>query len=103
MPDGAGSACPQYWVETLKLNNVPLPADQLCAGVPYRRPVSKSAEGHSAGVLPAVPKIQSHRQAAGEAIYSDDIVPATNALCECQRRHFHDYAKCSKVQLGFLR
>jgi xanthine dehydrogenase iron-sulfur cluster and FAD-binding subunit A len=57
----------KYWVETLALHNLPVPKEQASAGVPYARPVSTSTEDYSTGVLPAVPKIEAHRQAAGEA------------------------------------
>lgn len=75
-----GSLLYKYWVETLSLNNVPLPANTLSAGISYSRAISSSTEDYSPGVCPAVPKMQSHRQAAGEAKYSDDNMPATNAL-----------------------
>ena len=75
-----GSLLYKYWVETLSLNNVPLPANTLSAGITYSREISSSTEDFSPGVCPAVPKIQSHRQAAGEAKYSDDNVPSVNAL-----------------------
>jgi xanthine dehydrogenase/oxidase len=75
-----GSLFYKFWVETLAIHNVPLPAQQLSAGVPFVRGVSTSTEDFSAGTCPAVPKMQSHRQAAGEARYSDDNVPAVNCL-----------------------
>eukprot|EP01043_Picozoa_sp_COSAG02_P009806 COSAG02_NODE_337_length_24268_cov_7.498738_8_plen_716_part_00 len=75
-----GSLLYKYWVETLSFNNVPLPANTLSAGISYSRAISSSTEDYSPGVCPAVPKMQSHRQAAGEAKYSDDNMPATNAL-----------------------
>ena len=75
-----GSLFYKYWVETLGLFNVPLPANQLSAGKPYVREISSSTEDFSPGVCPAVPKMQSHRQAAGEAKYSDDNVPSVNCL-----------------------
>ena len=75
-----GSLAFKYWVEILLMHNVPLPVAMHSAGVPYARPVSSSSEAFSPGVCPAVPKIQSHRQAAGEAKYSDDNVPSVNCL-----------------------
>ena len=70
----------KYWVEIMTLHNMPLPANQKSAGVPTVRPESTSTESFTPGVCDAIPKLSSHRQAAGEAIYSDDNVPGVNAL-----------------------
>ncbi len=70
----------KYWVEIMSLHNMPLPANQKSAGVPTARPASTSTESYTPGVCDAIPKLASHRQAAGEAIYSDDNVPGVNAL-----------------------
>lgn len=70
----------KYWVEIMTLHNMPLPDNQKSAGVPTVRPESTSTESFTPGVCDAIPKLSSHRQAAGEAIYSDDNVPGVNAL-----------------------
>jgi xanthine dehydrogenase/oxidase len=63
----------KFWVELLTTHGVGLPHNQLSAGAAwYERPASTSTEFFTPGVCDAIPKLASHRQAAGEAIYSDD-------------------------------
>jgi len=70
----------KYWVEMMTLHKLTIPANQVSAGVPYERPASTSTESHTAGVCDAIPKLASHRQAAGEAVYSCDNTPGATAM-----------------------
>ena len=71
----------KYWVEIMTLRNQPIPENQKSAGRPwYNRVSSTSTESFTPGVCDAIPKLASHRQAAGEAVYSDDNIPGYNAM-----------------------